>query len=72
LVDVHGGEIGQRPAAPVLVLDEAGPPGAGRDQIMAAKQCLKLGLFIGRDDVVAWVQPPALPTALIEIEPGRP
>jgi len=68
VVDVHRRQVGQRAAAPVLVLDEARPAGAGGDELVAAQQRLQLGLLVGADDVVARVQPLALPATLIEIQ----
>jgi len=68
IVDVDRGQIGQRPATAVLVLDQSRPAGARRDQPVAAQQRLQLGLLVGRDDVVARMQPPALPAALIQVQ----
>ena len=68
VVDVDRGEIGQRPPASVLVLDQARPAAAGNDERVTPEQRLQLGLLVGTDDVVAGMQPPALPAALIQIE----
>ena len=68
VVDVHRRQVGQRAAAPVLVLDEARPAGAGGRRARGGAAALQLGLLVGADDVVARVQPLALPATLIEIQ----
>jgi hypothetical protein len=67
-VDVESGQVGQRPLAALLVLDQPRTTRPGRDERMAAQQRLQLGLLVGTDDVIARVQPPPLPTALIEVQ----
>src|SRR3954447_14595283 len=68
VVDVHRGQVGERSTPAVLMLDQSRATGSGRDERMAAQQRLQLSLLVGRDDVVAGMQPPALPAALVEIE----
>jgi peptide deformylase len=53
VVDIHRGQVGQRPAAAALVLDQSRTPSGGRDERVTAQQGLQLRLLIGADDVVA-------------------
>ena len=68
IVDVERGQVGQRPAPPVLVFDQTGPSRTRRDERVATQQRLQLRLLVSRDHIVARVQPPTLPAALVEIE----
>ena len=63
LVDVPGGQIGQRPAPFVLVLDPHGAGHPGRQGGVAAAAGLDGGLLVGRDDELARLQPPPLEPA---------
>ena len=51
VVDVPGGQVGERAAALVLELDQRRPTGAGRHGLVAAAERLQLGLLVGADDV---------------------
>jgi len=66
---VPGGEVAQRALAVVLVLDAlaAWMPAGGECWVLATAR-LDRGLLVGADDVVAGMQPLALPAAFIEIK----
>jgi hypothetical protein len=68
VVDVPGGQIGQRAASAIFELDQRRPARSGRDRRVAARQRLQLGLLVGADDVLARVQPPTLKAPGVEVE----
>jgi hypothetical protein len=68
-VNVPGGQVGQRPAAFVLVLD-AHPSGGSRgDGGVGAEACLDGGLLVGADDEVAPTKRFEGEAPLVEVEP---
>ena len=72
-MDVVGGEVGQRAAAVVVVLDPHCPRPPGRHGGVAPAPDLDGGLLVGTDDVLVGAELPALPAALVKPEyPGRP
>jgi len=68
VMDVPGGQIGQRAAAAVLELDQRRATGRGRHRLMAARERLQLGLLVGADHELARMQPPALEPPGVEIQ----
>lgn len=67
-VDVPGGEVGQRSAAVVFVVDPYGAGLAGGQAGMAAAAGLDGGLLIGADDVVARAERLSVPDAGVEVQ----
>jgi hypothetical protein len=67
-MDVPGGQIGQRAAAPVLEFDPCRTARRGRNRLMTACQRLQLGLLVGADDVLAGMQPAALKAPRVEVQ----
>jgi len=67
---VPGGQVGERPAALVGVLDPlaAGDAGARRQRLMDPPPRLDRGLLVSRDDEVAGVKQVALEASLVEVE----
>jgi hypothetical protein len=70
VMDVRGGQVGQRPAAAELELDQRRATRAGRDGVVAARERLQLGLLIGADHELARMQPPTLKPPGVEVEPA--
>jgi hypothetical protein len=71
LVDVAGGQVGQRAAALVFVADAHGPGCAGRQGGVAA--CLDGGLLIGGDHVFVAGERDAVEDPRVEVQdPGGP
>jgi hypothetical protein len=68
VVDIQRGQIRQCPAAAVFVLDQPRASGTRGDERVASEQRLQLRLLVGRDHVLAGMQPPARPATLVEIE----
>ena len=68
VVHVPRSEVGQRPAAFVLELEQPRAPGAGRDGLMLTSERLQLGLLIRADHVLVRAQPPALKGAGVEVQ----
>ncbi|MGH3041004.1 MAG: hypothetical protein ACRDNG_04570 [Gaiellaceae bacterium] len=60
VVDVPGGQVGERPSAPVLELAKRRAPRPGGHGRMAAPERLKLGLLVCRDHELAGVKQPSL------------
>ena len=65
---VPAGEVAERALALVLVLDLLGLAGSGGQRWVLARSGLYRGFLVGADDVVARMQPLALPAALLEVE----
>ena len=74
-VNIPGGQVGQRAAAAVVVLDSHRAGFAGRQGGVAAAAGLDGGLLIGADHVVAGTQRPAAPGPGVQVQhrggPGR-
>jgi hypothetical protein len=68
VVDVPGGQVGQRAAAPVFELDQRRPARPGRHRCVAARERLQLGLLVGADDVLVRMQPPTFKAPDVEIQ----
>jgi hypothetical protein len=70
-VDVVGGQVGQRAAALVFVVDAHGAGPAGRQGGVAAAACLDRGLLIGGDHVFAVAERAAVEDPRVEVQdPG--
>src|ERR1035441_3697713 len=67
-VDVPGGEVGERAAPLVLVLDPTGKPRRGRASRVDPRPGLDARLLVGAHDVLVGSQRLALETAAIEVE----
>src|SRR5215204_1882463 len=71
-VDIPSGEVGQRSATLVLVLEAHHPSGGRRSAEVLAEARLDGGLLVGANDEVALTERFALEASLIEVEPlGR-
>jgi hypothetical protein len=68
VVDIPGGQVGQRAAALVFELDQRRVSRCRRNGLVAARERLQLRLLISADDVFAGVQQPALEAALVEVQ----
>jgi hypothetical protein len=68
VVDVPGGQVGQRAAAAILKLNPRGAARPGGHRRMATSERLQLGLLIGADHVLIRTQPAALEHPRVEIE----
>jgi hypothetical protein len=66
--DVEGGQVGQRTATVVFVLDAGQPGPAGWQGGVAAAAGLHRGLLVGADHVVALAQRFVLPEAGVQVE----
>ena len=70
-LDVEGGEVGERAPALVGVLDSLPARTRGRGQrFVDARPGLDRGLLVGADNVVAGVEKPPSPPALVEVSAG--
>ncbi len=67
-VNIPGGEVAQRPAAVVVVLDALRAPRRRRGGRVVALAGLDLGLLISADHQVARVQQLAFPATFVEVE----
>ena len=68
MVHVPRSEVGQRPAARVLELEQPRAPGARRDGLMLTSERLQLGLLVSADHVLVRAQPFALEGAGVEVQ----
>jgi hypothetical protein len=68
VVDVPGGQIRQRAAALLLVLDAHAARPARRQGGVAAAARLDAGLLIGADDVLVLTEGPAVDDALVQVQ----
>ena len=68
MVDVPGGEVGQRATAAVLELDQRRTARPDGQRLMPAPERLQLGLLIGADDVLVGAQALALKDTGVEVE----
>ena len=67
-VHVPGGEVAQRAATVIVMLDTLGTAWSGSGGLVGALPGLDLCLLVRADHVLAGVQQPALPAPLIQIE----
>src|SRR5207253_9071255 len=65
---VPGIEVAERAHPLVLVLDQLPAAGARRGARVDARSRLDRGLRVGADHHLTWLEQPALPAALVEIE----
>src|SRR5207244_7777031 len=65
---IERSQVGERAAPLVLVLDERGPSGPGRDRSVDARPRLDRGLLVGAEHVLVRAERLALKDPLVEIE----
>ena len=65
---IPGGQVLQRPAPLVFVLDAQGVPWGRRQAGMTAAPRLDTGFFVGTENVILGSQPLALPEPCIQVE----
>jgi hypothetical protein len=68
VVDIPGGEVGERAVAAVVELEPGCASGSGRQRSVAAAEGLQLRLLIGADHVLVGSQSATLEAALVEVE----
>ena len=68
VVDVVGGEVGQRAAAAVFKVDPWRPACCSRQAWVATAQGLYSGFLVGADHILVTAEAATLPTALVQVQ----